>query len=468
MIQSRNGIFCLNASQHQSVIYVNMVGARCESYDSRLVAELYAGSDTPGIFRINGQSTVVDNLYNYWVHTMFGDSSTVDGHVVAQVVASSLPTHIDYTMHDVASLFKKFVGGLPGGLLGSTSLFQAFRSIVAAEGGRPDTTMKARLVALALRCIDSRWRMSIICATIGLIAHIGGKTAKAIKSGTASPQAMSNAALSVIFGPLLLRDMIDDIEPVNSDTRLLVPGSPKKPYSENDPRKATLEASMARLNTANWVLEKLLSFWPEVVIQLSEMGKHGPFNSEPNMKKIIESIDPEDLGMNLIAVSDFEKSAELISCRDDEAVAKAFKFQDRASRNTRGSASDLRQTFSSTSTSLSRPELSHSPRKRQNNYGRSGSRVLTGAMDRSQDHGGQVQDRPDEEYYWDEQYDDDDTYTMAYDGEAMGPATASSVYSDELEYPVTRNAFMDVSFTDNTDSKVVIVLHISISRLPAI
>lgn len=207
---------------------------------------------------------------------MFGHLPTVNGCVVAQVVASGLPNHIDCTVHDVASVFKKMVGGLPGGLLGSTSLFQALRSIVVVEGGQPDSTQKARLVALALRCVDSRWRMSIICATIGLVARIGEETASAVASGRAPQDAMSYQALGVVLGPTLLGESIEEIDPISNNTR---------PYTAKFP--TTLQTYGAQINAAARLLEKLLPLWPDVVVQLSDINK-------PNVKRIVESIDPEE------------------------------------------------------------------------------------------------------------------------------------------------------------------------------
>ena len=90
-----------------------------------------------------------------------------------------LPTHIEHSVPDVASLFKKILNALPGGLLGSLELFEAFRSIFFRLSPGPELsdsdtkTLQAKLVALAISSVTSTKRISLIQAVIGLVSYFG-------------------------------------------------------------------------------------------------------------------------------------------------------------------------------------------------------------------------------------------------------------------------------------------------------
>ena len=118
-----------------------------------------SGRTTRGIFRINGGSSVVSALYNHYC-TLAGDGEVVTG----TVICPKLPTDIKCDVHDVASAFKKFLFGLPGGILGSMSLFCALSTIQSQLGANPEMTrtkqtkVRARLIALGILTLKSQYR----------------------------------------------------------------------------------------------------------------------------------------------------------------------------------------------------------------------------------------------------------------------------------------------------------------------
>ena len=255
-------------------------------------ADKYPGRATPGIFRVPGQLSTVNALYDYYAH-QFTSADSMPGHVQRTVGSGLLPTHIAHTIHDIASLFKKLVSSMPGGLLGSLSLFKAFRGI--ADNLHPNSVLpdsrqakvRARLIALAISSVTSACRVSLICAVLGLAALIGheaGKEgAKCRKEDEPTPsELMGYQALGLVLGPLLLGDLTDylDVDTDNERGGLLaIPESPTKrprekrvkPIGKLDqsPNMATY-VDRARITAR--VMEMLISNWQDVVGQLRNIN----------------------------------------------------------------------------------------------------------------------------------------------------------------------------------------------------
>lgn len=116
-----------------------------------------------GIFRIPGSNAVVAALYNHYC-ALDGDGEMVAG----TVHCPTLPVHIKCDVHDVASAFKRFISGLPGGILGSLPLFHVLVSIQNQLDGSPELTrtkqskIRARLIALAILTLKSKYRYDMI------------------------------------------------------------------------------------------------------------------------------------------------------------------------------------------------------------------------------------------------------------------------------------------------------------------
>ncbi len=129
------------------------------------------------MFRISGQASNVNALYEYYA---FQFAQAGSPSKVQETIGSGLlPAHIEYTVPDVAAIFKKIVNALPGGLLGSLKLFDALRNIFfhlvpAPELSEDDTKiLQARLVALAISSVKSTRRVCLIQAVIGMVAYFG-------------------------------------------------------------------------------------------------------------------------------------------------------------------------------------------------------------------------------------------------------------------------------------------------------
>jgi len=209
------------------------------------------------------------------------------------VGSGDLPAHIEYTVHDVASLLKKILLGLPGGLLGSLSLLKAISGIATNARRGPDqpeadfVALKARLIALAISSVTSDHRFSLICAILGLAALIGHESEKAAhgKPNALSSELMSYHALSLVLGPLLLGDALNDFFGSESlgEQRSPITESPKryrkqKRESVVEQKLLQSEALVAHVNTAKTTAkacEMLISNWKDVVKQLRDLAVNG-------------------------------------------------------------------------------------------------------------------------------------------------------------------------------------------------
>jgi len=218
------------------------------------------------------------------------------------VGAGCLPGNLDYTLPDIASLFKKIIIGLPGGLLGSLELFEAFRGILLNWTPDPKLSaadpirLRARMIALAVLSVDSLYRAYLIQAVLGLVAWFGSEADKAQaaervgtegrpKQDQPRSELMGYQSLGKVLGPLLLGDLNDSIEvggvsETNDDT--LNARNSAELHQENAKKSkkqkrnsvsnklekdANLTTHVDRANLASEVMHLLLSNWREVVKQ---------------------------------------------------------------------------------------------------------------------------------------------------------------------------------------------------------
>lgn len=244
---------------------------------------------------------VVNELYDYYCINLD------DGEDIAATVRSpNLPFHIKAGVHDVGSMFKRLLAGLPGGILGHLRLFEAFVEIRKVEGqssnevlesGRTEPAqMRARLIALAIGSVPSPLERELICAVFGLLSLIGyaAETAEPSQStqGSSLPHSemMGYAALGIIFGPLLLGDLLDSYSPDGSSDSFL-PASPSagptfqstpSPRSKADKKRKsmasdklsmpTLPSTLDKILLANDIAEMMITNWRAIVYEMTHVG----------------------------------------------------------------------------------------------------------------------------------------------------------------------------------------------------
>ncbi|KAI1375278.1 hypothetical protein F4677DRAFT_145585 [Hypoxylon crocopeplum] len=253
-----------------------------------LAQALVQQADTRGIFRVPGSVRVVDTLYNYYCAGRdANDISTTTR-------CPNLPNHIKYSVHDVASAFKRLLAGLPGGILGSLSLFDALVAIHNQLHADPELTqtretkLRARLIALAIGTVKSQYQRELICAVFGLLCFIGRTAENAPREDEnerplPTADLMGYNALSIVFGPLLVNDLINSYSMKVADPAaglVLLPVSPPKSRKERRKHKSsrtnandsTTLFAVDKIRIANCIAEMLIVHWREVVRQMQSLG----------------------------------------------------------------------------------------------------------------------------------------------------------------------------------------------------
>ena len=249
------------------------------------------GTTTPGIFRISGQKTTVDALYSWYSNLCIEDQH--DQKVLRTLGNGALPKHLQVNPHDVASLLKKFIGGLHGGLLGSVELFKtlygALTNLERQPGQSEETfsALKSQIIALLISSIPNGKQMHLICAFFGLTAAIGDET-KMIKAShtndEGSKELMGHRALGVVFGPLLLSDLEKDLDigldRFNADR----PCPQTSMWSKKEKRRSQVidpklqqdirhRQALLRVTAATDLAYELLTHWKSAIIELRKIER---------------------------------------------------------------------------------------------------------------------------------------------------------------------------------------------------
>jgi len=193
-------------------------------------------------------------------------------------------------VHDIASTFKRFLSDLPGGILGSTSTFKAFAEIEGPpitklpSSDDSESLPRSKLIALAILSVQSQQRLALICAVFGLLAYLklAVKSSAEQVSTSSSPsgsESMSPRTFGVVFAPLLLGNLNDEIEfhdgrknsesssNNNTPKRGLLSGKKNKKIKSSD-CGPEIAAGVSRANAAAAVIEMLVRDWEEVVLQI--------------------------------------------------------------------------------------------------------------------------------------------------------------------------------------------------------
>lgn len=233
------------------------------------------------------------------------------GDLVSGTVRSpTLPEHIPCDVHDVASAFKKFISGLPGGILGSLRLFDALISIQTQLHSDPEVTrtkqskVRARLIALAIFTLKSQYRRELICAVFGLLCMIGRAAETSRREderGRPLPTTdlMGYEPLGIVFGPLLVGDLLESYTMRLANPHgglILLPVSPPKSRKERQKekqKKPNIEDNNLFFNTfvdkikvANGVTEMLITHWRDVVRHMKNLKVLKPLTSHKSLAVI--------------------------------------------------------------------------------------------------------------------------------------------------------------------------------------
>ena len=247
---------------------------------------------------MSGQTATVNALYEHFAHQFYHAGSP--SKVQETVKPGLLPTDIEFTVSDVASLFKKIINGLEGGLLGSLELFEAIRASLFRLRPNPGssatemTHLRAKLIALAILSVTSAHRACLIQGALGLFAYFAheAENARVTQDNDSSAtdgsqkirpssELMGYQSLGVCLGPLLLGDLIGRVlvngEVADSESRASTESTRKAKkkrisVAANRLEKDTnLAAHVDRANLTASIMQRLLMIWKDVVAQLHQI-----------------------------------------------------------------------------------------------------------------------------------------------------------------------------------------------------
>jgi hypothetical protein len=192
----------------------------------------------------------------------------------------------------VASAFKKFISGLPGGILGSLPLFDSLISIQTQLQSDAEWTktkqskVRARLIALAIATLRSQFRRELICAVFGLLCMIGRAAETSRREddrGRPLPTSdlMGYGPLGIVFGPLLVGDLLEDYTMRLANPHgglILLPISPPKSRKERKRKTKSGEEGTSfntyvdKIKVANGITEMLITHWRDVVRHMKNLS----------------------------------------------------------------------------------------------------------------------------------------------------------------------------------------------------
>ena len=272
---------------------------------------------------MSGQTTIVNALYDFYDH-QFTNADAGSPSKVEQTVGSGLlPSHIEHTVPDVASFFKRVLIDLPGGLLGSVELFEALRNITMNVEFDHDlselelASLKARMIALAISSVTSDYRLYLIQAVLGLVSYLGHEAQKlqaetsSADEDQAASELMNYRSLGVVMGPLLLGNLTDRAVHGGGQGHS---GDPRAPLETDSGKKfrkhkrkhsdlkldqsATLAAFVDRANRTAVVMQQLLVMWPEVVKQLRDISTTASSSQKSGSRRRLKKM-PSHTGSRL-------------------------------------------------------------------------------------------------------------------------------------------------------------------------
>lgn len=148
--------------------------------------------------------------------------------------------------------------------------------------------IRARLIALAVSTLRSQFRRELICAVFGLLCLLGRAAETAPREdelGRPLPTSdlMGYNALGIVFGPLLVGDMLSShtvklADPVSG--LFLAPNSPASTKSHKGKKKAKESAEdlalqpfldVDKIHVANNITEMLVTNWRDVARQMRNL-----------------------------------------------------------------------------------------------------------------------------------------------------------------------------------------------------
>lgn len=239
---------------------------------------LEKGLETPGLFRVNGSRSVIRSFIEYFLKNKSKVSSEQD--------IENLK--INANIHDFASLIKKLLVELPGGIIGNKLQLQALFPLLEDRASArvlmpPD--VRARMFALALSTIEDQNRFYLACSVFALLRAVATSTEQKERflNYPKDLNYMKPEALGLVFAPTLLGKQVNSSNVSNT----LNPAILSQEHS--GPLRVIKEEKEKARQSAK-LIETIIDYWEQIVVQLKilQLSLH-----TSNPKRNIQQINME-------------------------------------------------------------------------------------------------------------------------------------------------------------------------------
>ncbi|KAG4306299.1 hypothetical protein PORY_000287 [Pneumocystis oryctolagi] len=243
---------------------------------------LERGLETPGLFRVNGSRSVIKSFIEHFLKNK-----------------SKIPSEINIenfkitpNIHDFASLIKKLLVELPGGIIGNKLQLQALFPLLEDRASARilmPPEVRARMIALALSTIEDQNRFYLACTVFALLRAVATCTEQKERflNYPRDLNYMKPEALGLVFAPTLLGRQANTF----NVTDIMNPTLLSDKERAEQLKLIKEEREKARQNAK--LIETIIDYWEQVVAQLKILQPSLHISKSDKISQKIE-LNPEN------------------------------------------------------------------------------------------------------------------------------------------------------------------------------
>ncbi|CCJ29009.1 unnamed protein product [Pneumocystis jirovecii] len=213
--------------------------------------------ETPGLFRVNGSQSVIKSFIEHFLKNKSKISSEID------IENFKITPNI----HDFASLIKKLLVELPGGIIGNKLQLQALFPLLEDRASARilmPPEVRARMIALALSTIEDQNRFYLACAVFALLRAVATCTEhkERFLNYPKDLNYMKPEALGLVFAPTLLGKQTNSSN--TTDTINITILSDK----ERAGQLKVIKEEKEKARQSAKLIETIIDYWEQIVAHI--------------------------------------------------------------------------------------------------------------------------------------------------------------------------------------------------------
>ncbi|KAG5513805.1 hypothetical protein PMAC_000843 [Pneumocystis sp. 'macacae'] len=218
---------------------------------------LEKGLETPGLFRVNGSQSVIKSFIEYFLKNKSKISSEID------IENFKITPNI----HDFASLIKKLLVELPGGIIGNKLQLQALFPLLEDRASARiliPPEVRARMIALALSTIEDQNRFYLACAVFALLRAVATCTEhkERFLNYPKDLNYMKPEALGLVFAPTLLGKQINPSNTADTINTTILSDK------EQTKQLKVIKEEREKARQSAKLIETIIDYWEQIVAQI--------------------------------------------------------------------------------------------------------------------------------------------------------------------------------------------------------